>query len=324
MQFINAIYILASILALAQAAPAEAVIAPETPGPAHIAERDAVNEIVALLAKRGFTEESEYLAKRADAIQHAPEGFTPQVGQATAQLTSEAGKTSAGNIYGVLDSLDHVADYATAALGDGLSPVTGGMSKQVSDFLGGKLVQSINHGTFALASYGLGDAMDGATGLSQTNAMSDRVNTASNSLKSQNLNTDQIDQNNINIRKQLVAADPNVTFSAPIVASNGTVLYNKNVASGASDSTTVSPSEVSAASSRLAAAASASPSASPAAAGTVTSTTSSSSGSSGILGELVNSVSNIFKGSRRDIQVDQGELLVNNLLANLDAYQAQR
>lgn len=88
--------------------------------------------------------------------------FTP-LAKATTHLLENNG--AASSIYKGIDMLDHVVDGTAGFIGNVLAIPTLGLSKEVTNFLTGPIVQSLTHGTFTVISHVIGDPVDGVAKL---------------------------------------------------------------------------------------------------------------------------------------------------------------
>lgn len=150
-------------------------------------------------------------------FQHAPEGYLPGVSQAVSQLNNEEGKTTAGDVYSVFDGLDHIADFLVYTAGSGLSPLTGGVSNGIANFLSGPIVQSLTHGTFALASHVAGDVPDMLTGRKQDyenrlGQTQNKLQQASGKLQNMGIDTSSLDSARQQLAKN-INANTNVNIN---------------------------------------------------------------------------------------------------------------
>lgn len=146
------------------------------------------------------------------------EMFAP-VADATNSLLSQQ-NSAAGLIYTDIDALDHIVDATTAALGTILGPFTGNLVSGVADFLNGPIIQSINHGTYAVIARLVGDPADALlqdilpVAISFSNTVADFAQT----MVGLNINADttQLDQTNLLLRNRIQQINPQATFSKAI------------------------------------------------------------------------------------------------------------
>lgn len=137
--------------------------------------------------------------------------FTP-IAQATTHLLDNNG--AASTVYKGIDTLDHVVDGTAGFIGNVLAIPTLGLSKGVTNFLTGPIVQSLTHGTFATLSHLVGDPVDGImhAAAPAASALSNSVGNLVSQMNRLNVDTSSAQQANSLLRQRLQQLDSSMTF----------------------------------------------------------------------------------------------------------------
>lgn len=138
--------------------------------------------------------------------------FAP-LARATTNLLDNNG--AASSVYKGIDQLDHIVDGTAGFIGNVLAIPTLGLSKGVTNFLTGPIVQSLTHGTFATLSHLVGDPIDGVMNAvaPAASAFSNSVGNVVTQMNKLNVDTSSAQQANNLLRQRLQQIDSSMTFN---------------------------------------------------------------------------------------------------------------